>query len=109
MLAMMQRYPSAATTRAERLNIRLAQVSARFRAGSRARHNGNDIHALEQLLGLKRVAIVVHDIGLMVAYAYTAQYPAEVDRIVLMDVSSAEGGRVDESLGAMESARSPSR
>jgi pimeloyl-ACP methyl ester carboxylesterase len=44
-----------------------------------------DIHGLAALLGLKRESIVGHDIGLMVAYAYTAQYPAEVDRIVLMD------------------------
>ena len=29
--------------------------------------------------------VVGHDIGLMVAYAYAAQYPNEVDRIVLMD------------------------
>src|SRR5262249_5059726 len=41
--------------------------------------------ALAVALGLKRVAVVGHDIGLMVAYAYAAQYPAEVDRIVLMD------------------------
>ena len=26
-----------------------------------------------------------HDIGLMVAYAYAAQYPDEVDKVVLMD------------------------
>jgi pimeloyl-ACP methyl ester carboxylesterase len=44
-----------------------------------------DIHALVVSLGLKRVRICGHDIGLMVAYAYAAQYPAEVDRIVLMD------------------------
>jgi pimeloyl-ACP methyl ester carboxylesterase len=44
-----------------------------------------DIHALAASLGLKRVRIVGHDIGLMVAYAYAAQYPTEVDRIVLMD------------------------
>lgn len=44
-----------------------------------------DIHALASKLGLKRVRIVGHDIGLMVAYAYAAQYPSEVDRIVLMD------------------------
>jgi len=44
-----------------------------------------DIHALVQSLKLQRVRIVGHDIGLMVAYAYAAQYPAEVDRIVLMD------------------------
>ena len=44
-----------------------------------------DIHALAGKLGFKRVRIVGHDIGLMVAYAYAAQYPSEVDRIVLMD------------------------
>ncbi len=44
-----------------------------------------DIHALAASLKLGRVRIVGHDIGLMVAYAYAAQYPAEVDRIALMD------------------------
>jgi pimeloyl-ACP methyl ester carboxylesterase len=44
-----------------------------------------DIHALAAALGLKRVRIAGHDIGLMVAYAYAAQYPAEVERIALMD------------------------
>lgn len=44
-----------------------------------------DIHALVTQLGYKRVAVVGHDIGLMVAYAYAAQYPGEVDRIALMD------------------------
>jgi pimeloyl-ACP methyl ester carboxylesterase len=44
-----------------------------------------DIHALAAALGFERVRIVGHDIGLMVAYAYAAQFPAEVDRIVLMD------------------------
>jgi pimeloyl-ACP methyl ester carboxylesterase len=44
-----------------------------------------DIHALAVSLGFKRVRLVGHDIGLMVAYAYAAQYPTEVDRIALMD------------------------
>jgi pimeloyl-ACP methyl ester carboxylesterase len=44
-----------------------------------------DIHALALSLGYHREIIVGHDIGLMVAYAYAAQYPNEVDRIVLMD------------------------
>jgi len=44
-----------------------------------------DIHALAASLGYTRAGIVGHDIGLMVAYAYAAQYPSEVDRIVLMD------------------------
>ncbi len=45
----------------------------------------NDIHALAQSLGLARIGIVGHDIGLMVAYAYAAQYSSEVNKIVLMD------------------------
>jgi pimeloyl-ACP methyl ester carboxylesterase len=44
-----------------------------------------DIHALAVSLGFKRVRLAGHDIGLMVAYAYAAQFSAEVDRIVLMD------------------------
>src|SRR5262245_26945173 len=44
-----------------------------------------DMHALAQALGHRRVRVAGHDIGLMVAYAYAAQYPDDVDRIVLMD------------------------
>jgi pimeloyl-ACP methyl ester carboxylesterase len=44
-----------------------------------------DIHALVQKLGYEHIRIVGHDIGLMVAYAYAAQYPSGVDRIALMD------------------------
>lgn len=44
-----------------------------------------DIHALTEQLGYKQIALAGHDIGLMVAYAYAAQYPAQVKRIVLMD------------------------
>jgi pimeloyl-ACP methyl ester carboxylesterase len=36
-------------------------------------------------LGLRKQIVAGHDIGLMVAYAYAAQYPTEVDRVVLMD------------------------
>lgn len=44
-----------------------------------------DIHALVQQLGYHKVKLVGHDIGLMVAYAYAAQYPDEVESITLMD------------------------
>jgi pimeloyl-ACP methyl ester carboxylesterase len=44
-----------------------------------------DIHALAASLGFRRAGICGHDIGLMVAYAYAAQYPDEVERIALMD------------------------
>jgi pimeloyl-ACP methyl ester carboxylesterase len=43
------------------------------------------VHALVRSLGVKRAIVVGHDIGLMVAYAYAAQFPAEVDKLVLMD------------------------
>lgn len=44
-----------------------------------------DVHALAKQLGIARAGIVGHDIGLMVAYAYAAQYPQEVERIALLD------------------------
>lgn len=44
-----------------------------------------DIHALVRKLGFDRIKVVGHDIGLMVAYAYAAQYRDEVSSIVLMD------------------------
>ena len=44
-----------------------------------------DVHALVASLGLREVKVVGHDIGLMVAYAYAAQYPSEVRKVALMD------------------------
>ncbi len=44
-----------------------------------------DVHALMAGLGHTRIQLAGHDIGLMVAYAYAAQYPDEVRKIVLMD------------------------
>ena len=44
-----------------------------------------DIHALMKSLRYDRIRLVGHDIGLMVAYAYAAQYSNEVDRLVLME------------------------
>jgi pimeloyl-ACP methyl ester carboxylesterase len=43
------------------------------------------IHALAKSLGVQKAEVVGHDIGLMVAYAYAAQFPAEVTKLVLMD------------------------
>src|SRR5213083_2974963 len=43
------------------------------------------IHALARSLGVEKARVVGHDIGLMVAYAYAAQYPSEVEKLVLMD------------------------
>jgi len=43
------------------------------------------IHDLAKSLDVRRAEVVGHDIGLMVAYAYAAQFPTEVTKLVLMD------------------------
>jgi pimeloyl-ACP methyl ester carboxylesterase len=43
------------------------------------------IHELVQSLGIQKAVVVGHDIGLMVAYAYAAQFPSETEKLVLMD------------------------
>ena len=43
------------------------------------------IHDLAKSLGVQNAEVVGHDIGLMVAYAYAAQFPTEVTKLVLMD------------------------
>src|SRR3984893_13952859 len=43
------------------------------------------IHDLVRSLGVQKAEVVGHDIGLMVAYAYAAQFPTEVTKLVLMD------------------------
>lgn len=59
--------------------------SAKPEGGYDKKTMAQDVNALAISLGHRRVGVVGHDIGLMVAYAYAAQYPAQVDRIVLMD------------------------
>jgi pimeloyl-ACP methyl ester carboxylesterase len=44
-----------------------------------------DVHELMRVLQLGKLSIVGHDVGAMVAYAYAAQFPAEVKRIALLD------------------------
>jgi pimeloyl-ACP methyl ester carboxylesterase len=43
------------------------------------------IHELVKSLAVTKARVVGHDIGLMVAYAYAAQFPAETEKLVLMD------------------------
>jgi pimeloyl-ACP methyl ester carboxylesterase len=43
------------------------------------------VHAAVSALGYSKVRVVGHDIGLMVAYAYAAIYPREVEKLALMD------------------------
>jgi pimeloyl-ACP methyl ester carboxylesterase len=59
--------------------------SAKPETGYDKKTLAQDIHGLLRSLGIQKVAVAGHDIGLMVAYAYAAQWPAEVERIALMD------------------------
>jgi pimeloyl-ACP methyl ester carboxylesterase len=43
------------------------------------------IHELVRSLGIAEARVVGHDIGLMVAYAYAAQFPSETEKLAVMD------------------------
>ncbi len=43
------------------------------------------IHEAVRSLGYNKIRVVGHDIGLMVAYAYAALYPQQVEKLALMD------------------------
>jgi pimeloyl-ACP methyl ester carboxylesterase len=65
-------------------DLRGAGGSAKPVAGYDKKTMAVDIHELTASLKFERVTIVGHDIGLMVAYAYAAQF-REAERVVLMD------------------------
>jgi pimeloyl-ACP methyl ester carboxylesterase len=60
---------------------RPASVDARYDMATVAR----SIHALMVSLHVRREAIIGHDIGLMLAYAYAAQYRTDVTKLALID------------------------
>lgn len=62
-------------------NSRPESPTAHYDMASVAR----SIHSLMQQLDVHHEAIVGHDIGLMVAYAYAAQFRGDVTRLALMD------------------------
>ena len=66
-------------------DLRGAGGSGKPPSGYDKKNMAVDIHELTASLKLDRVAIVGHDIGLMVAYAYAAQFPQTTERVVLMD------------------------
>lgn len=59
--------------------------SQRTPGGYDKKNMAKDVHELMRSLGYEQAVVVGHDIGLMVAYAYVAQYPKEVSKVVLMD------------------------
>jgi len=66
-------------------DLRGAGGSSKPESGYDKKNMAVDIHELISSLGYDRVDIVGHDIGLMVAYAYAAQFPQATERVVLMD------------------------
>lgn len=55
------------------------------KSGSDMKTAALNIHALAKSIGVTRARVVGHDIGLMVAYAYAAQFSAEVEKLAVMD------------------------
>ena len=66
-------------------DLRGAGGSAKPPSGYDKKNMAVDIHELTASLKLDHVAVVGHDIGLMVAYAHAAQFPQGTERVVLMD------------------------
>jgi pimeloyl-ACP methyl ester carboxylesterase len=66
-------------------DLRGAGDSSKPESGYDKKNMAVDIHDLVTSLGIKHASIIGHDIGLMVAYAYAAQFPQETDQLALMD------------------------
>jgi pimeloyl-ACP methyl ester carboxylesterase len=70
--------------------------SARPAAGYDKKMQAHDVAGLLDALGIQSAALVTHDIGNMVGYAFAAQYPARVSRFVLIDAPLPGVGPWDE-------------
>lgn len=68
-------------------DMRGAGESSKPPDGYTKRQMANDIHQLVRKIGFENqpIHLVGHDIGMMVAYAYAAQYPQGVSKLVLLD------------------------
>ena len=59
--------------------------SSKPEGGYDKKTQAKDMRAVVTALGYDRTAVVAHDIGNMVGYAYAALYPDKVERLVVMD------------------------
>jgi pimeloyl-ACP methyl ester carboxylesterase len=66
-------------------DLRGLGLSSHPAGGYDKRSQAVDIHDVLEKLGFDHAAIVGHDIGTMVAYAYAARYPEKTDKLVVMD------------------------
>ena len=66
-------------------DLRGLGLSSHPAGGYDKKTQADDMRSVLTQLGLDRAAVVGHDIGTMVAYAYAARYPDKTDKLVVMD------------------------
>lgn len=66
-------------------DLRGMGLSSHPESGYDKRTQAADVRSVLTKLGIDHSAVVGHDIGTMVAYAYAARYPDKTDRLVVMD------------------------
>jgi len=66
-------------------DLRGMGLSSHPAGGYDKRTQAADVRAVLTQLSIDRAAIVGHDIGTMVAYAYAARYPDKTEKLVVMD------------------------
>jgi pimeloyl-ACP methyl ester carboxylesterase len=66
-------------------DLRGMGLSSHPGGGFDKRTEAADIRSVVVALGYDRAAVVGHDIGNMVSYAYAARYPDKVERLIVMD------------------------
>lgn len=79
-------------------DLRGMGLSSHPEGGYRKVEQARDLAAILDQLGLKNVALVTHDIGNMVGYAFAAQYPSRTTMWVVMDAPLPGIGHWDEQL-----------
>jgi pimeloyl-ACP methyl ester carboxylesterase len=66
-------------------DLRGMGLSARAATGFDKKNQAEDIVGILKVLGVGDAAVIAHDIGNMVAFAFAAQYGERVTRLVMMD------------------------
>ena len=66
-------------------DLRGMGLSAKPEGGYEKKNQAKDIAGVLDALKVEKIDLVAHDIGNMVAYAFVAQFPARVKKLVLMD------------------------
>jgi pimeloyl-ACP methyl ester carboxylesterase len=79
-------------------DLRGMGLSEHVAAGYDKKTQGYDVSGVLDALKIGKVDVVAHDIGNMVAYAFAAEQPARVTRLVLMDAPLPGVGPWDEIL-----------